>query len=261
MMPSPFPGMDPYLEHPVRWPGVHTSLIVAMQAALNRQLPPHLIAEIDQYVWVEEDEERELLGKPDVFLPSESDGDAGIGYPADPVAVAAPTVAVKLAATTRKKTRIVRIVTADSGSVLTVIELLSPSNKYGSDRDAYLAKRREYFAAQTNLVEIDLLRDGDRLPLGKPRPPAADYLVLVTRGAEYPRARVWAFTVREAIPVIPIPLDLNNPAVPLDLRACLDRVYDEGKYSVKLDYAQTPDPPLRKYDAVWAAELLAVRKG
>jgi hypothetical protein len=29
-MPSPFPGMDPYLENPEFWPGVHNRLIVAI---------------------------------------------------------------------------------------------------------------------------------------------------------------------------------------------------------------------------------------
>lgn len=260
-MPSPFPGMDPYLEDTARWAAVHSGLIYTMQAALNRHLPRHLVAEIDQYVWVRQDDDRELLGKPDVFVPGEGDDSTGTGFPADPVAVASPTATVRLAAATRKTTRVVRIVTADSGRVLTVIEVLSPSNKYGDDRDAYLAKRREYFAARTNLVEIDLLRDGDRLPLGKPRPPAADYVVLVTRAAEHPAARVWAFTVREPIPVVPVPLDATTPAVPLDLRACLDRVYEEGKYWVKLDYARPPDPVLRKHDAEWAADLLKLRKG
>lgn len=259
-MPSPFPGMDPYLEDTNRWPAVHSGLIYTIQAELNRQLPGHLVAEIDQYVWVEADDERELLGKPDAFVPGADEAPANGDYPADPVAVAAPTVAVQLAPAKQKTTRVVRIVTAGSGRVLTVIEVLSPSNKYGADRDVYLAKRREYFAARTNLVEIDLLRDGDRLPLGKPRAPLTDYVVLVTRAGEYPRARVWAFTVREPIPVLPVPLDEKTPAVPLDLRACLDRVYDEGRFAVKLDYARPPEPGLRKHDAEWAIELLNARR-
>ena len=45
-MPGPFPGMDPYLEHPARWPGVHDGLIVAMRAELNAILLPNYIAVI-----------------------------------------------------------------------------------------------------------------------------------------------------------------------------------------------------------------------
>ncbi|MBY0458947.1 MAG: DUF4058 family protein, partial [Gemmataceae bacterium] len=202
--------------------------------------------------------DRELLGKPDALIPADdADGNAPADYPADPVAVVNPTATVTLAVTKKKKNKVVQIVNADSGRVLTVLEVLSPSNKNpGEDRDAHLAKRREYFAAGVNVVEIDLLRDGDRLPMGKPRPPAADYYVLVTRTSDYPHARVWSFSVREPMPVVPVPLDRQNPAVALDLRACLDQVYDDGSYARKLDYTQPPEPPLRKPDADWAGEFL-----
>lgn len=260
-MPSPFPGMDPYLENPDRWPAVHTGLIVNIQAALNRTLPDDLVAEIDQYVWVAEDGgDGELLGKPDLLVPEPYPPDNGSGYPTDPSGVTSPTATVTLPANKLRKNRALKITTTDGARVVTVIEILSPSNKNrGEDRDAYLSKRSEYFAARANVVEIDLLRDGDRLPMGRPRPPAADYYVLISRAGEYPSARVWSFSVRERIPVIPVPLGPATPAVPLDLQQCLAEVYQNGRFDRKLGYATPPVPPLRRDDADWAAELLATR--
>ncbi|MBY0458689.1 MAG: DUF4058 family protein, partial [Gemmataceae bacterium] len=85
-MPSPFPGMDPYLEAPGRWSGVHSGLIYTIHARLNRQLPRNLVAEIDQYFWVAEGDDRELLGKPDALIPADdADGNAPADYLADPV--------------------------------------------------------------------------------------------------------------------------------------------------------------------------------
>jgi hypothetical protein len=250
--------MDPYLEDPTHWAGVHTRLIVAISNLLNQLLPPNLVADIDQYVWVteESDDDRQRV-KPDVFIPDETSPLATSDYPTDPAGVSPATATLTLPATTLRKNRVVKIMTIDNTRVLTVIEILSPSNKNsGEDRDAYLSKRREYFAAKTNVVEIDLLRDGDRLPMGRRRPPLADYYVLVARAGEYPSARVWAFGVRDAIPIIPIPLNRNAPAVPLDLQFCLNQVYENNRYAQKLKYSKPPTPALRKPDAEWAADLL-----
>jgi hypothetical protein len=221
-----------------------------------------MVAEIDQYVWVtegSEDSRRRI--KPDAFLPDDSSTYPSSEYPTDPAEVSTATATVLLPATQMRKNRVVKITTTDNARVLTVVEILSPSNKNsGEDRDAYLCKRREYFAANTNVVEIDLLRDGDRLPMGRKRPPIADYYVLVSRAGEYPRARVWAFGIREPIPVIPVPLGPKTPAVPLDLQLCLNQVYEDGKYIRVLDYSQPPTPALRNGDAEWAAELVKYRE-
>lgn len=257
-MPSPFPGMDPYLEDPTRWGGVHTRLIVAISNRLNQLLPPNLVADIDQYVWVtEESDDGRQRVKPDVFIPDETSPPQTSDYPSDPAGVSPATATLTLPATTVRKNRVVKIMTIDNTRVLTVIEILSPSNKYsGDDRDAYLSKRKEYFAARANVVEIDLLRDGDRLPMGGRRPPAADYYVLVSRAGEYPSARVWAFGVRDTLPIIPVPLSRSTPAVPLDLQFSFNQVYETSRYAQILKYSKPPTPALRKPDAEWAADLL-----
>jgi hypothetical protein len=255
-MPSPFPGMDPYLEGKL-WPDVHGSLIYTIRASLAASLPEGYFASIDEYVWLGEGEEevegRARRGKPDAFV---SNG-AARGHAAGSVATAEPTARVRLPSPKRvRKKRYIRLVDAEDRSVVTVIELLSPSDKLPKqDRAHYLLKRGEYLAARVNLVEIDLLRRGHRVPMGEPDPPDADYYVLISPADEYPTAGVWAFTVRDEIPVVPVPLK-SGEGIALDLRACLDKAYDESRYDKRIAYTNPPDPPLRKPDADWAAELL-----
>lgn len=255
-MPSPFPGMDPYLEDPAYWSGFHVSMIVAIMAGLNRVLPDGCVAKIDEYVWVQdsEDFEKSLLGRPDVFVPT-------VKRPNGTTAVldrpgTKPTALSRLPANRKRKNRIVQIVTGRDERVLTVLELLSPSNKArGEDRDAYMQKRREYLAT-VNLIEIDLLRGGHRMPMGMPDPPPADYYVFSCKQSEFPNTEIWTFGIRDPFPVIPIPLTPDRVDVPLDLAAAFDRVYEEGRYQQDVDYRKPPGLRLREPDQAWAETLL-----
>ena len=245
--------MDPYLETESGWGGVHQALIVAIQAELNRVLPEGFRARIDEYVWLQDEpERREQRVKPDAFLPEPIGNGHGVAVAAK--VTTAPTVRGRLPAARRRRSRHV-VVTGDGHRVLTVLEVFSPSNKQpGDDREAYLRKRREYLAS-VNLLEIDLLRSGERIPTGHPHPPPCDYMVISSRANEFPQLDVWAFTVRDPLPVLPVPIDNRHPHCPLDLRPCLDRVYDEGRFAVDIDYQSSPELPLRTPDAKWAATL------
>ena len=259
-MPSPFPGMDPYLEDPSGWSGVHLGLLYAIHAQLNRVLPEGFVAELDQYVWAVEKPSNNLraIGRPDVFVPTRPRSTQSRPEPdAIGTILAPPTVRTRLPKQETHSQRYVRITTDHGARVVTVLEVLSPANKNaGEGRETYLRKRHEYVAARTNVVEVDLLRSGHRLPMGEPEPPLADYYLFVSPANRLPNADVWAFTVREPLPVFPVPLTAKLPPVPLDLRECLDRLYDEGRYAEKIDYTQPPVPALRPHDAEWAAELL-----
>lgn len=254
-MPSPFPGMDPYLEQPDVWPDFHGTFLMGLRAELNRLLPMHYAARWDRYVWIDQGpgETPTLLGKPDVFLPSTVD------RPAASVAamsLAAPAT-VTLPAVQPAGKPYLKIVDMRGHRVVTVVELLSPANKTpGRDRDAYLAKREEYLRARVNLVEMDLLRGGLRPPLEQPVSPA-DYFLLVCRAEDYPRAGIWPLTIRDALPALPVPLHGEDGSVALPLRPSLDRAYDEGRLSEDIDYTQPPTPPLTAADAAWAREQVA----
>lgn len=137
----------------------------------------------------------------------------------------------------------------DTREVVTVLELLSPSNKRrgGDGRREYLKKRDEVLGTVTHLVELDLLRGGERLPI-KPPVPAGDYYAVVSRYERRPRAQVYAWSLPDPLPVIPVPLMEGDGDVPLDLGAALTAVYDRARYQLSIDYAaalQTPLPPER----------------
>lgn len=256
-MPSPFPGMDPYLESPAYWGGLHSKLIVAMNDALNRTLPEGYYAEVDEHVWLQIDpsEDRRLLGKPDVFI-TDKNGTSGRHRG---VVLIRPTVHAVLPKGRRKTHRFVKVIAPDGTTVVTVIEFLCPSNK-AADRSKYLGKREEYFGARVNLVEIDLLRDGERMPMGKPSAPGGDYYVFVARSREYPEVDVWQFTVRGSIPPVPIPLKADDDDLPVDLQGLFTEIYDRNRYRKRIDYSAPPVPPLRHPDAEWAADLLKKQK-
>jgi len=248
--------MDPYLEDPTYWSGFHTRMIVSMGAAITRLLPGGYYADVEQHVWLEADDGEEQIpfAVPDAFVASGRGGGTatlGLAVPTAESAIVNLAKAVK-----RRGPRYLHIVDKKGSRVVTVLELLSPSNKSrGEDREAYLAKRSEYLATGTNLVEVDLLRDGERIPMGRPRPPLADFYALVSRAEHFPKASVWAISVREQLPIIPVPLKPEHGNVILDLQPCFARAFDDAGYETRIDYFHPPAVGLRTADAAWAAGL------
>lgn len=253
-MPSPFPGMDPYLEDPWLWPDFHLTFVVSLRAGLNQRVPQRYAVLADRYVWLQEPdtETRRRLGKPDAFIVG------GAGGQAVPSTVAAP-VEIVLPSLTEKGSPYLKLIDRANRRLVTVLELLSPANKApGKDREAYLLKRSEYLATGVNLVELDLLRKGERPPWTPPMP-ATDYYILVSHAAQRPRAGVWPFSVRDPLPVIPIPLSAGDADVLLPLGECFRQAFESAGYERELDYSQPPNPPLDEPNATWARELLASR--
>lgn len=260
-MPSPFPGVDPYIESSGRWGDFHGGMVAAMRGALNERLPEGYAAEIELYIWFHEPDARQRRQTgPDVYVTSSRRGSKGGARSTGGSATASSFRTLAFPSVVRRKHKYVRVVDLESNRVVTVIELLSPSNKAaGEDRDAYLNKRSETLAAGINLVEIDLLRGGRRLPLSEPAPEVQDYYVLVCRAWEFPRFAFQTFGLREPLPEIPIPLAPDVKDIVLPLKPCADRAYDEGKYLPRLPYAQPLSPSLRKGDSAWVRQVLAAR--
>jgi hypothetical protein len=259
-MPSPFPGVDPYIEASGRWGDFHDSMIAAMRASLNERLPAAYAAEINLYVWFHEPDAKQRRGRavPDVYVTKDASTPRSAKGRAAGAVLPAPKRLI-FPSVERRRHRYIQIVEAGTNRVVTVIELLSPANKAaGDDREAFLAKRTECLAQGMNLVEIDLLRGGRRLPLGKPVPKDADgFYLLVCRAWEYPQVDFWSFGLRDPLPDVPVPLGSDTPDVVLPLRACADRAYDEGKYRGRLPYRRALLPRPDKRDAAWIQELLA----
>ncbi|HEX6984347.1 MAG TPA: DUF4058 family protein [Planctomycetaceae bacterium] len=256
-MPSPFPGMNPYLEQPDAWHDFHERFCPAVAEALSAQIRPKYIAKIDEHVYLHElsAEDRRFAGRGDVTIARESTQEtrpsAGL------TASAASAIGSVLLAVDEERLSYVRVLDRRTREVVAVIELLSPSNKdSGADRSQYLGKRERILESPAHLVEIDLLR-GSRLPIKGL--PDCDYYVMVSRAEMRPKVELWAFRLRDPLPKIPIPLRVPDPDAVLDLRAILDRVYAAAGYEDYI-YAGSPVPPLPPEDERWVAELLAAAR-
>jgi hypothetical protein len=139
--------------------------------------------------------------------------------------------------------------------LITVIELLSPTNKYsGPDREQYLLEHSRLLASPAHLVEIDLLRGGPRMPFASALPDC-DYSVLVSRKEKRPRAEYWPIRLRDPLPVIPVPLREPDRDAQLDLQAALHQVYDEARYGNYI-YQGSLEPALNAADAAWAQQFV-----
>lgn len=253
-MPSPFPGMNPYIEQPAVWQDFHTRFMSTAVEVIGAQVEPRYFVKIEEHLFVHERFESQWspFGRPDLsVLP----GDETAPVPFGGATVIAPATVFTPDAVEEEVQRYLEIRDRQSREVVTVIELLSPSNKDSKEgRQQYWNKTRLLLSRTTsNLVEIDLLRGGPRLPWREMK--ECDYYALVSRVSERPRVGFWPVRLREALPTIPIPLRPDEPEPTLDLQALLHRIYDAGRYRLFI-YDTAPEPPLRAADAVWAALLL-----
>ncbi len=249
-MPSPFPGMNPYLERATAWESLHTDLIVAIKAQIAAQLPPEYVIRTENRVYIHEPPvERRFVGSADlgIIRPPTTSTDRT-------ATIEAPARVTILDAVDVRQVRFLTIRDRDGNDLITVIELLSPTNKYaGPDREQYLTKRREILRSRSHFVEIDLLRGGPRMPPDEL--PTCDYCAIVSRVEERPEAGVWPWRLRDPIPLLPIPLRPTDADARLDLKAAIDQVYDVGRYGNYI-YSGPPEPRLAPDDAAWAAAFI-----
>jgi hypothetical protein len=251
-MPSPFPGMNPFLEREGVWRDFHGSFLPMAREMLNAQIVPRYFARIDEDLYVREPDPDfwRPVGRSDVQITQSSERERGslsVQTVTAPAEVRVPILEVERSAFLEIRDR-------DQEKLITVIELLSPSNKRaGKDRERYEAKRSLALSSATNLVEIDLLRGGRRLPLAEA--PPCEYYALVCRSEEWPRAGFWPIRLRDRLPVIPIPLGGGDNPVPFDLQEALHRIYDTARYGMFI-YKRQPEPPLSPSDAEWAQQFL-----
>lgn len=272
----PFAGMDPYLESPEIWPDFHERLGTLISEILNENLPAPYYARLEMRaelgIIFEGGVERRIV--PDITVVTH------------PLPVTSPArVAVleqtRAPVTEGYKVRIhteplshhfVEIRDGTRGhKLVTLIEIVSPTNKRpGPDRRAYEVKQREVLESDAHLIELDLIRAGNRL---LPYPDledavyqlACDYLVLVNRsnlrGDSWMDYTLYPIDVREVLPVIPVPLLGNDPDVPLDLQFVAQRAYRGGPYWRALDYTKPPPaPPFQPEKMEWIDACLRATK-
>ncbi|MDZ8081917.1 MAG: DUF4058 family protein [Nostoc sp. DcaGUA01] len=255
-MPSPFPGMNPYLENPELWPEFHHWIITAIAELLVPQLRPKYRVAVEKRVYQMIDDNSILIGILDVTvgrsvtsIDKEKLNIAVASPPAKPI-----TVNVPMPEEVREGYLEVREV--GTGEVVVAIEVLSPKNKRpGEGRKAYESKRQLVLGSLIHLIEIDLLRGGEPMAiLGNQI--KSDYRILVSRSEFRPRAELYPFGLQEQIPTFLLPLRRGDTEPLVDLQALIHGVYERAGFDLAIDYTSKPIPPLFEADAVWANELL-----
>ena len=254
-MPNPFPGMNPYLESPDFWPEVHSRLIVAIADVLVPQLVPKYRVAIEKRIYELKGEQSLLVGIPDVSIqrnptPRNSNSSVAVATrTATPLKVGLPMFE-------EVREAYLEITDIASKEVVTVIEVLSPANKRpGKGRDMYEEKRDQVFPSRSHLVEIDLLRIYQPLPVFG-NDIEGNYRILVSRGDCRPTADLYLFNIPDVIPAFALPLRGGDVEPIVDLQALLNTVYDRAGYDFTLDYTPDPVPALSEPDAAWADSLL-----
>jgi hypothetical protein len=251
-MPSPFPGIDPYLEAPELWEDVHAALASEIRAQLQPQLIPRYVAVLTPYVVYEDIAITETsVIKPDVAVQQRQIQEAAAMYA---VATEAPfTTETALEAKVPARAQRIEVRRVGSDSLVAVIEMLSPTNKrFGTEGyESYRQKRLDLLDSDVHLLEIDLLRRGARWPTKDPLPDAP-YFAFLSRANRRPQVEVWPMGFRERPPVLPVPLRAPDRDVALDLGAALARVYEAGAFALRIDYRREPPAPaLTAADAAW----------
>ena len=256
-MPSPFPGMDPYLEHSFIWPGLHNRLIVAIADEISDQLSRQYYVDIEQRVYVGELDDPKTSRRPDISVVTASTNGGGDAALPQPEVGEASVITVELPVPDEIREAYLEVRDAYNGSLVTALEILSPSNKrLGRGRDLYESKRRGILETSTNLVEIDLLRSGAPMQFFYANGDvSSDYRILVRRGRRS-SAVLYAFGVRHAIPSFDLPLRLDDYEPIVDMGKIISGIYDRARYRMRVDYTDDPVPPLSDADADWADSLL-----
>jgi hypothetical protein len=251
-MPSPFPGMDPYLEGSL-WLSFHGPLCVTIAQDLNEQLRPKYVAVTPERLVIDDIEDISISATvyPDVSLLE--------ARPSSDIAISSSKLSAPLQMTTvmpsRRKQMSIEVRDVENRRLVTAIELLSPSNKDGRGRKECIRRRNRYLKSRVHLMEIDLLRAGTRVPM-RSALPSVDYFVFLSRVGKRPLTEVWPVGLPERLPTLPVPLLKPDNDSPLDLQSALMKTYDRGSFDLLIDYRRSPNVPLRSEQSPWAAEVL-----
>jgi hypothetical protein len=252
-MPSPFPGMDPYLESPTHWSDFHARFINTLTDAINDRLPENYVARISEHVMMiaptlRDDGDEDASYVPDVTVRLTGEYAGGSGTAA---VAPAPVTLTNLKYLDDHVEGFVQVVRLPEMQVVTVLELFSPTNKYGEGLGIYMKKRRDFLAQPINIVELDLLRAGARIEFERPLP-VGHYHAFISRAGHRPQTEVHSWTVRDRFPTLAIPLQQKDNDVLLDLVMPFTVAYDAGRYGKIIRYdSPPPAPAFSSADATW----------
>jgi len=256
--------MDPYLEASEIWPGFHQRLAIAIADQLTPRIAPKYYADVNLRTVGETVEiGTTYIAHPDVGVYEKPHAVAPRAHSPTGAALAPPAAPVLRAVLLEDETvlRSVHVYLTGTDVLVTAIEILSPYNKRRSDGlDEYRAKRRRLLHSSSHLIEVDLLRGGERPGPEVLDPPLdSDYVLLVNRQGEDLRrvSEIWPVSLSEPLPTLPVPLVAPDPYVLLDLNDAVHSVYVAAGYSFRIDYARpAPPPELRPAMAAWVKQAV-----
>jgi hypothetical protein len=255
-MPSPFPGVDPFLEEQGYWEEFHSKYINYTQEALAERVPDAYEVRIEERLSVIYEPESGLNREvwPDVAVVRSAGAQAAGLIPSgtvtmEPVTLALPRYRLEEVIEHRIEIRRLR-----DRELVTVIELLSPSNKEAPGDRLYSKKRLELIYQPVHLVELDLLICGKRLPM-EDELPKGHYYAFVSRAERRFLSDVYTWSIRDPLPTIPIPLTAPDPDIPLNLAEIFATVYQRARYERSIDYKAPLRLPLSGDDRSWADAL------
>jgi hypothetical protein len=246
-----FPGMNPYLENPQLWSEVHFGLIAVMARSLNAVITPRYRAAVEKRVYVDS----LLVSIPDVAVLQRFTG-TGIGATdsPQPTATLSKPVAVTVPVVEETQERFLEIREVGTGSIVAVVEVLSPKNKRtGEGKEKYDSKRQAVLNSTAHLIEIDLLRTGDPKPMAGGV--TSTYRILVSRADCRPTAELYPFNLQDPLPRFLLPLRPGDKEPMMDLQQILEQVYQEAAFDLAIDYSIQPVPSVSDVELEWLQAL------
>jgi hypothetical protein len=252
-MPSPFPGMDPYLEGSL-WMSMHAQLASVFVRQLNPQILPRYIAlQTRRFVRERPEGEGLMIGEnyPDVSVHKQQPARHGTGV------LEALVPPIRMITVMRAPIPHVTVEVRDleHHHLVAAIEILSPTNKRREGRRDYLRRRDRFLDSGVHLLEIDLLRKGRRVPMEEKLPPAP-YFVFLSRADQAPLTGVWPIPMDSLLPTVPVPLQRDDGDARLDLQQALTMAYDEYGLNYMIDYGKPPNISLTPEQSVWVDQHL-----
>ena len=267
-MKSPCPGMDPYIEACGLWGDFHSHLIEKIGEKLADVAPEHYLVrtgERSYVILVESEGKKSYPFLPDVSMTAprgrKKTPKKGGTALAEPAGATEPVTMRAFLQEEHREAFVEIYETSPELRLVTSIEVLSPSNKRSGTEgwELYQRKRQSLLLGDVNLVEIDLLRGGQRMPMLDPWP-ASPYTLLVARAKKAQLCRVWPVHWQRPLPPLPVPLAKPDPDIPLDLQPMLDAIYQRSRYERSIDYRKPLTPPLDAVETAWLEQQLQARR-
>jgi hypothetical protein len=251
-MPSPFPGVDPYLEAQGYWPDFHATFLNYWRESIAEGLPDEYEIRLEERVkLVDVEAERNYQIRPDLAVVHSNRGPGGASSPAGAAVLDPETIPTVILDEDREN--YLKILHRPDRKLVTVLELLSPANKAEPDRRDYLTRRNAVLRQAVHLVELDLLAAGQRLPMQRPLPPG-DFFAIVARWEQRPDCQVYSWTLRHPLPILPIPLKAPDPDLAINLAEVYQTAFERGRYARSIDYRAPLNLPFLPEDRDWAEQ-------